>query len=137
MDANKQNDDSARFDVYLSTQRAYVYFEGEPYACADIAGRSSADPSGATISPPTAPPPAGPVSVGFGDVHYHPAAESGELGMVGPFNINHMFIDTVRHWDYLGFKSGEPAPTWDETRFPCVRQMHQGGNAGPQNPESD
>ena len=29
------------------------------------------------------------------------------------------------------------APAWDESRFPCVRQMHQGGNAGPQNPESD
>jgi hypothetical protein len=30
-----------------------------------------------------------------------------------------------------------PAPTWDETRFPCIKQMHQGGNAGPQTPESD
>jgi hypothetical protein len=132
-----QNDDSARFDVYLSTKRAYVFFEGEPYACADIADRTTADPSGTVISPPTAPPPAGTVSVGFGDVHYHPDAESGELGIVGSFNVNHMLIDTVRHYDYLGFKSGEPAPTWDETRFPCIRQMHQGGDSGPQNPESD
>ncbi|HTB76081.1 MAG TPA: hypothetical protein VK762_22685 [Polyangiaceae bacterium] len=132
-----QNDDSARFDVYLSTKRAYVFFEDQPYACADIADRATTDPSGATITPPTAPPPAGTVSVGFGDVHYHPAAESGELGTVGPFNINHMFMDTVRHYDYVGWKSGVPAPTWDETRFPCIKQMHQGGNAGPQSPESD
>ncbi len=132
-----QNDDSARFDVYLSTSRAYIFFEDEPYGCVDITDRTTSDPSGAAITPPTASPPAGPVSIGFGDVHYHPAAESGELGVVGPFNINHMFMDTVRHYDYLGFKSGEPAPAWDETRLPCVTQMHQGGNAGPQSPESD
>jgi hypothetical protein len=132
-----QNDDSGRFDVYLSTQRAYVFFEDQPYACADLADRSTTDPSGATISPPTAPPPAGSVSVAFGDVHYHPAAENYDLIAVDPFNLNHMLIDTVRHYDYVGFKSGEGAPSWDETRFPCIRQMHQGGNAGPQTPESD
>ncbi len=48
-----------------------------------------------------------------------------------------MFIDSVRHFDYVGFKSGVAAPAWDEHRFPCIRQMHQGGNAGPQQPEND
>jgi hypothetical protein len=132
-----QHDDSARFDVYLSTKRAYVFFEDEPYGCADIANHTLTDPSGGAISPPPAPPPTGPVTVAFGDVHYHPTAEGGELGLVGPFGISHMFMNTIRHYDYVGFKSGVPAPPWDETRFPCIRQMHQGGNAGPQHPESD
>ncbi len=132
-----QHDDSARFDVYLSTKRAYVFFEDEPYGCADIENHTASDPSGGAIAPAPAAPPAGPVTVAFGDVHYHPAAESGELGLAGPFGIAHMFIDSVRHFDYVGWKSGVAAPAWDESRFPCIRQMHQGGNAGPQQPEND
>jgi hypothetical protein len=132
-----QHDDSGRFDVYVSTKRAYVFFEDQPYGCADIANLKPTDPSGGAIFPVPASPPAGPVTVAFGDVHYHPAAEAGELGLLGPFGLAHVFIDSVRHYDYVGWKSGEASPPWDETRFPCIRQMHQGGNAGPQQPEGD
>jgi hypothetical protein len=36
-----------------------------------------------------------------------------------PFLHEHQCTETKRHFDDLGFKSGVPAPTWNETTHPC------------------
>ena len=45
-----------RFEIYVSTSKAYVFFDGQPYGCAKF--------NPATI-------PSGNVKVTFGDVVYH------------------------------------------------------------------
>jgi hypothetical protein len=94
-------DHRVTFDVYVSTQRAYLFLDGNPYACADM--------------PATGGVPAGPVSVTYGDVLYHSAVDPDFA-----FHAKHLQIDTRRHFDNLGFSSGVAAPQWDESRFPCV-----------------
>jgi hypothetical protein len=89
------------FDVYASTQRVYLFLDGQPYACANL--------------PASGAPKAGPVTVTWGDVLYHSAVDH-----TFAFHANQMQIDTRRHFDNLGFSSGVPAPAWDETRLPCA-----------------
>lgn len=131
-----QDDRLTRFDLYLSTQRAYVYLDAKPYACVDLAHRKANGADGAPIVPTPTPPPAGPVTVTFGDVQYHAGAESGYFEIYSPFHLEHMLYETIRHFDYVGFKSNEPQPPWDEVAFPCITQMYQGGGAGTQTPET-
>ncbi len=85
--------------------------------------------------PTPAPPKAGPVTVAWGDVAYHVGVETDYFDIYSKFHLDHLHYETVRHYDYIGFKSNEPAPAWDETRFPCITQMYQGGNSGTQTPE--
>lgn len=88
------------FDVYTSTDRTYLFLDGQPYACAVL-------PAGAA--------PSGPVTVTWGDALYHSAVDH-----TFAFHTEHMLIEQRRHFDNLGFSSGVPAPTWDESRFPCA-----------------
>ena len=95
-----------RLDLYVSTARAYVFLEGQPYACANL---------------PTAPA-AGPVTVTFGDTLYHSMIDE---PVVQPpygytFLLDHQLRQTSRHYDNLGFDSGVAAPSWDAARFPCT-----------------
>jgi hypothetical protein len=92
-----------RWEVYVSSKRAYLFFDGKPHGCADL-------PSGAG--------PSGPVTVTFGHVLYH-------SGVDNLFDFTRRTQQTVslRKYDNLGFKSGVPAPAWDETRFPCVDHL--------------
>jgi hypothetical protein len=131
-----QDDRSARWDLYASTDRAYVFVDSQPYACVDLAHRKATLSSGAPILPTPTPPKAGAVTVAFGDVMYHAGAESGYFTIFSPFHLNHELFETVRHFDYIAFKSNEPAPAWDESKFPCITQMLAGGSAGTQTPES-
>jgi len=89
------------FDVFASTQRIYVFLDGAPYGCAEL--------------PSVGAPGAGPVTVTWGDVLYHSGVDQ-----TLAFHAAHMQIETRRHFDNLGFSSGVPAPTWDESRLPCV-----------------
>jgi hypothetical protein len=130
-----QDDRSARFDVFASTQKAYVFVDSLPYACVDLAHRNTVS-NGKAIVPTPAPPKAGPVTVAWGDVAYHVGQETDYFNAYSLFHLNHLHYESVRHYDYIGFKSGEPAPAWDQTRFPCITQMYQGGNAGTQTPET-
>lgn len=130
---NEQADDSVRLELYLSTSRAYVFFEGLPYGCADLANRTSTDPSGNPIVPTPAQP-SGPVTVAFGNVLYHPAVEDNAYLINSAFYDDDELLGDLRHYDYFAFKSNVEGPAWDETRFPCTTQMHQGGGV---NPESD
>jgi hypothetical protein len=88
------------FDVYASTQLVYVFLDGEPYACANM---------------PSVGVPSGPVTITWGDALYHSAVDL-NFG----FHTDHMQIEQRRHFDNLGFSSGVPAPSWDESRLPCA-----------------
>jgi hypothetical protein len=131
-----QDDRSARWDLYTSTERAYVFLDSQPYACVDLTNRKARLSSGAPIVPTPTPPRAGAVTIAFGDVMYHAGAEAGYFTVFSPFHLNHELFETVRHFDYIAFKSNDSAPAWDESRFPCITQMFSGGDAGTQTPES-
>jgi hypothetical protein len=93
-------DQRVKFDVYASAQRAYLFLDGRPYACANL---------------PSVGVPQGAVTVTWGDVLYHSAVDH-----TFAFHAAHMQYDTRRHFDNLGFSSGVPAPSWDESRLPCA-----------------
>jgi hypothetical protein len=96
-------DNSNRYEVYVSSKRAYLFLDGQPYGCALL---------------PNAGVPSGAVTVTFGDVLYH-------SGVDKTFTYTGKYRQTVavRHYDNLGFKSHVGAPAWDESRLPCVSQM--------------
>lgn len=93
-------DRRTRFDLFLSTKRAYILVDGKAHGCVDL---------------PVAGIPQGDVTVTFGDVLYHSDADF-PLG----FHEKYLHYDTERRFDNLGFSSGVPAPEWDEQRVPCV-----------------
>jgi len=95
-------DRTVRFDAYVSTSRVYLYTNRVPYACVDL-------PDGALD--------AGPATVTFGEALYHSGAD---LEKWYPFHVAKMHILTTRHFSNLGFSSQVSAPSWDDTRIPCV-----------------
>lgn len=98
-----------RLDLYVSTTRAYVFLDGAPYGCAAL-------PAGAFS--------AGEVSVTYGDVLYHSGVDEPVVGSdYYVFHRDHMLTETRRHFDNLGFRSHVPAPSWDESRFPCTAEL--------------
>jgi hypothetical protein len=95
-------DRTVRFDAYVSTSRAYLLTNGQPYGCVDLpAGKLSA----------------GSATVTFGDVLYHSSAD---LEAWYPFHLAKMHNVTSRHFSNLAFSSHVAAPVWDEARMPCV-----------------
>jgi hypothetical protein len=100
-------DRMTRFDVYVSSKRAYFFLDGRPAACTEY-------PSDLSLG--------GAVTVSFGDVLYHEGAGD-ELVCAYqkpyPFLHAHQCTETKRHFDDVGFKSGVPGPAWDETIYPC------------------
>jgi hypothetical protein len=100
-------DRQTKFDAYISSQRLYVFMDGEPAGCTQY-------PSNFALQ--------GPVTVTFGDVLYHEGAPDELIcNQVRPYTFlhNHQCTETKRHFDDLGFKSGVAAPSWDENKFPC------------------
>ena len=93
-------DRRTRFDLFVSSSRAYILLDSQPFGCVDL---------------PAAGIPHGEVSITFGDVLYH----SGVDGLRG-FTQRHLQTETQRHFDNLGFSSRVPPPAWDEVRFPCL-----------------
>jgi hypothetical protein len=101
-------DRMTKFDAFISADRLYVFFDDEPAGCTQY-------PSGFTL--------AGPVSVTFGDVLYHEQVTDEMVCLQArPYEFLHVHqcTETSRHFDDLAFKSGVPAPAWDETRLPCA-----------------
>ena len=100
-------DRMTRFDVYVSSSRAYFFLDGAPAGCTLF-------PQGFSL--------AGPVTYTVGDVLYHEGAAD-ELVCAYqkpfPFLHEHQCTETKRHFDDLGFKSGVSAPAWNEATFPC------------------
>jgi hypothetical protein len=109
-------DAPTKFDLYVSTTRAYILVNDKPYACANLTNIAGLSPA------PVAP--AGPVTVTFGDALYHSGADDNFLTKVaGSFISKHYQIESTRHFDNLGFSSGVAAPAWDEARIPCSSTM--------------
>jgi hypothetical protein len=99
-------DRSSHLEVYVSTKRAYLFLDGQPYGCANLP--ASGVPSGA-------------VTVTYGDVLYHSDADD-----LFDFHTRKLHYETRRHYDNLGFKSHTALPTaWDETRLPCTSRLIQ------------
>ncbi|MEO7036968.1 MAG: hypothetical protein ABI548_23665 [Polyangiaceae bacterium] len=101
-------DRMTKFDVFLSSQRIYVFMDGQPAGCTTI-------PSTVKL--------AGDVTYTVGDVLYHEGADD-ELvcSQAHPYTFmhTHQCTETKRHFDDLAFKSGSAPPTWDNSRFPCL-----------------
>lgn len=95
-------DRATRLEAFVSSKRAYLLLDGEPYGCVDL---------------PAAGVPVGPVTVTFGDVLFHSGNDQLQFY---EFPRERLYHDTQRHFDNLGFKSGMPAPDWDTARLPCV-----------------
>lgn len=108
-------DRPVQLDVYASTNRVYLFADGQPYGCADLpAGRM----------------PAGPVSVIFGAVLYHGGIDEGVTGENGL--APHLFLrrfslmHTDRRIDDVGIDLAVDAPAWDEARMPCSTRFYGG-----------
>ncbi len=98
-------DRPTRFEAYVSSERAYLFLDGLAYGCVDL---------------PSSGVPTGEVTVTFGDVLYHSGVDLIEEYDYYREQFQHQ---TRRHFDNLGFKSGVPAPAWDEGRFPCTSRL--------------
>jgi hypothetical protein len=100
-------DRMTRLDVYVSSRRAYLFVDGLPAGCTQY-------PANVSLG--------GPVTVTFGDVLYHEGASDEWICYYQkpfPFLHEHQCTETKRHFDDLGFKSGVPAPSWNEALYPC------------------
>ena len=107
-------DRPVQLDVYASTERVYVFVDGEPAACAVL-------PEGRM--------PAGEVNVAFRGVLYH----SGIDESVVPEDSGHQYLQRYslshfdRHMDDLGIDLEVDEPAWDEQRMPCATRWYGGG----------
>lgn len=109
-------DAATKFDLYVSSSRAYIFVNDKPYGCANLATKTGVSPL--PVSP------TGQVTVTFGDALYHSGADDNfNVKMPGSFISRHFSTSTSRHYDNLGFSSGVAAPAWDETKFPCSSIM--------------
>lgn len=108
-------DRPVQLDVYASTQRVYVFVDGEPAGCAVL-------PEGRM--------PAGEVTVAFRGVLYH----SGIDESVTPDDAPHQYLKRYslshfdRHMDDLGIDLDVEEPAWDEGRMPCATRWYGGDN---------
>jgi hypothetical protein len=98
-------DRTTRLEVYASTERVYLFLDGEPHGCMVM---------------PNSGVPSGTATVTFGDVLYHSGVDH-----LYTFTEQAFQTDTQRHFDNLGYRSGVAEPEWDENRFPCVSRMFQ------------
>jgi hypothetical protein len=93
-------DRRTRYDLFVSSRRAYVFLDRMPAGCAELPARGV--PSGAA-------------SVAFGSVLFHATADR-PLG----FHGRQLAYEMPVHYDNLGFSSDVDAPVWDESRLPCA-----------------
>jgi hypothetical protein len=93
-------------EVYVSIDRTYLFVESQPVGGTFL-------PAGAM--------PSGPVSVTFGAVIDHSAADSSVLDPGAPQEYLQRFSRsrTSRRFDSFGFANDVAPPSWDHARFPC------------------
>ncbi|MGE0784676.1 MAG: hypothetical protein AB7S26_03235 [Sandaracinaceae bacterium] len=99
-----------RYDFYVSTRRAYVFVDRQPYACVEIPDGALEAGDGAHVT--------------FGSVLYHSGALP-DVSSAGFYSFHdaNMVHGTRRMFDDLGFEDGSGAPMWDESIRPCVSQI--------------
>jgi hypothetical protein len=94
-----------RFEIYVSTTRAYMFIDGRPHGCA-------------VLNPASVP--SGNVAVTFGDVVYHSGADEGlRTNLAGSFETLQKGTVVQRHFDFMGYSSGVAAPEWP-SNLPCA-----------------
>jgi hypothetical protein len=101
-------DRQTKFDVFLSSQRVYLFIDDRPAGCTLL-------PSDVKFG--------GPVTYTVGDVLYHEGAGDERVcSYERPYAFMHVHqcSETKRHFDDLAFKNSVPPPVWDNTRFPCL-----------------
>jgi hypothetical protein len=91
-----------QFDLYASTKRAYVFYDGIPIQCANL-------PAGAFTAGQT-------VSMTIGDVLYHSGADEAIWDAPGPsvyqFHSEYQPTETRRVFEDVGLSEGVPEPQW-------------------------
>ena len=101
-------DRMTKFDLFLSSQRLYVFVDDQPAGCTIL-------PSNVKFG--------GPVTYTVGDVLYHEGAADERICVdARPYEFmhKHQCYETKRHFDDLAFKNAVPPPVWDDKRFPCL-----------------
>lgn len=98
-----------RLDLWVSTDRAYVFVDGLPWGCADAAGLL----------------PAGEVTVTYGDTLYHSGVDEPVVPQDGYLDYvrDYQLTETRRHVDNFGFSSGLPEPEWNHAILPCATAL--------------
>lgn len=98
------------FDVYASTSRVYVFMNGDPVGCAELASGTWAE---------------GPASVTLGDVLYHSGVDEEIVCDDCPhaYLKEHRLTQALRRFDNFGFESGVKAPAWNEVTMPCSQRL--------------
>lgn len=104
-----------RFDLFVSTKRAYVFYDSKPAICANL-------PQGAFQAGDE-------LSMTIGDVLYHSGVDEAIWEAPGPsvyrFHSEYQPTETRRVFDDLGLSSGVPQPEWDEGSLPCVSDTYE------------
>ena len=97
-----------RLDLWVSSDRAYAFIDGQPHGCVEYDGLL----------------PAGEVTVTYGDTLYHSGVDEPVVGTdYLDFLREYQLTETRRHVDNFGFSSGLSAPAWDHTRLPCATSL--------------
>ncbi len=97
-----------RLDLWVSTDRAYVFLDGVPHSCVDYPGLL----------------PAGDVTVTYGDTLYHSGVDESVVDSpYMDFIRDYQLTETRRHVDNYAFSSGQPEPAWDHARLPCATTL--------------
>lgn len=130
-----QEDLSNRYEIFASSTRSYVFFNGKPYGCADY-GKVGGFP-------------AGKVNVSYGQVQYHSSADEviryqlmNNINTVNPatdsFHAKHKFNDSIGHLDNFAYSSNVPRSAvdnaynqatgtrngWNEALYPCSSNQY-------------
>jgi hypothetical protein len=106
LDRHMGVDRMTRFDVYVSSKRAYFFLDGAPAGCTEY---PSALSLGGSVS----------ITSETCSTTRARATNSCALTKPYPFLHAHQCSETKRHFDDVGFKNGVPAPAWDESVRPC------------------
>ena len=104
-------DKMTHWDVYASTQQAFVFLDNQPYGCVEFAPGAA---------------PQGNVTVTWGQSLYHTGVaqwpfsnylESINGGASQPGGS--LKVEPARRYDNLSYTSGTAAPSWNFSKFPC------------------
>jgi hypothetical protein len=108
-------DRPVRFDIYASTERVYLFADGSPAGCAML-------PAGGMRE--------GEVTVAFGVVVNQAGDDEIILGEPGrAFERAYSQTHSDRRLDEFAMSVGTPAPSWDDSRFPCASRWFGGSLA--------
>jgi hypothetical protein len=96
-----------RFELFISTHKAYIYLDEKPYGCAEF---------------DTGMVPSGEVAVTYGNVIYHGGADDGvRYFLEDSFLDRQTIVRDTKHFSYVGFSSGVGLPPGWPATLPCAQ----------------